>query len=184
MILLDRQSIFRQLAEEGFSRAGHSLQPAYEVAYAGTALALVRVGLGVAVLPQCVEVLTEPAVGLRRIGNPPTRWSATAGEGRSAPGNPVASTRAKPWPPPPMRGDGQACPVGRAMPGSGRATAAAFCLPWRRGNGLASQTAGSKARPSPMLSIVGRLRLRNALQRVTTSSFSIRPVVRCTRPVR
>ncbi|MBN8940650.1 MAG: LysR family transcriptional regulator [Rhizobiales bacterium] len=70
MILLDRQSIFRHLADEGFSRAGHSLQPAYEVAYAGTALALVRVGLGVAVLPQCVEVLTEPAVGLRRIARP------------------------------------------------------------------------------------------------------------------
>lgn len=70
MILLDRQSIFRHLADEGFSRAGFSLQPAYEVAYAGTALALVRVGLGVAVLPQCVEVLTEPAIGFRRIGNP------------------------------------------------------------------------------------------------------------------
>jgi DNA-binding transcriptional LysR family regulator len=70
IILLNRQSIFRHLAEEGFSRAGLALQPAYEVAYAGTALALVRVGLGVAVLPQCVAVLTEPAVNLRRIGNP------------------------------------------------------------------------------------------------------------------
>jgi DNA-binding transcriptional LysR family regulator len=54
VISLNRDSIFRDLAEDGFSQAGLSLTPAYEVAYAGTALALVRVGLGIAILPQCV----------------------------------------------------------------------------------------------------------------------------------
>ena len=70
VIVLNHRSIFRHLAEEGLSRAGVALKPAYEVAYAGTALAMVRAGLGVAVLPQCVATLTETAVSLKRIANP------------------------------------------------------------------------------------------------------------------
>ncbi|MBR0751237.1 LysR family transcriptional regulator [Bradyrhizobium jicamae] len=70
VISLNRDSIFRDLTEDGFSQAGHSLAPAYEVAYAGTALALVRVGLGVAILPECVEVLTDPSIGVRPLQNP------------------------------------------------------------------------------------------------------------------
>ena len=54
---LNRDSIFRDLTEDGFSQAGLTLTPAYEVAYAGTALALVRAGLGIAILPQCVGIL-------------------------------------------------------------------------------------------------------------------------------
>lgn len=70
VVSLNRESIFRHLAEEGFSQAGLSLKPAYEVAYAGTALALVRVGLGIAVLPECVDVLADSAIGFRRLEHP------------------------------------------------------------------------------------------------------------------
>lgn len=70
VISLNRNSIFRDLTEDGFSQAGHSLVPAYEVAYAGTALALVRVGLGIAILPECVGVLIDPSIGVRPLENP------------------------------------------------------------------------------------------------------------------
>jgi DNA-binding transcriptional LysR family regulator len=70
VIALTRDSIFRDLAEDGFSQAGVSLTPAYEVAYAGTALGMVRFGLGIAVLPQCVGVLTDPSIGLKPLENP------------------------------------------------------------------------------------------------------------------
>jgi DNA-binding transcriptional LysR family regulator len=70
VISLNRDSIFRDLAEDGFSQAGLTLTPAYEVAYAGTVLALVRVGLGIAILPQCVGVLTDPSISLRPLENP------------------------------------------------------------------------------------------------------------------
>ncbi|WP_338691158.1 LysR family transcriptional regulator [Bradyrhizobium sp. 26S5] len=70
VISLNRDSIFRDLAEDGFSQAGFSLSPAYEVAYAGTALALVRVGLGIAILPQCVGVLIDSSIAVRPLENP------------------------------------------------------------------------------------------------------------------
>jgi len=70
VISLNRDSIFRDLTEDGFSQAGLTLAPAYEVAYAGTALALVRAGLGIAILPQCVGILTDPTVSLRPLENP------------------------------------------------------------------------------------------------------------------
>ena len=70
VISLNRDSIFRDLAEDGFSQAGLALTPAYEVAYAGTVLALVRVGLGIGILPQCVGVLTDPSISLRPLENP------------------------------------------------------------------------------------------------------------------
>jgi DNA-binding transcriptional LysR family regulator len=70
VISLNRDSIFRDLAEDGFSQAGLTLTPAYEVAYAGTALALVRAGLGIAILPQCVGILTDPTICLRPLENP------------------------------------------------------------------------------------------------------------------
>ena len=70
VISLNRDSIFRDLTEDGFSQAGLTLTPAYEVAYAGTALALVRAGLGIAILPQCVGILTDPTISLRPLENP------------------------------------------------------------------------------------------------------------------
>lgn len=73
VILLSYQSLLRHLADEGFARAGFSIKPAYELAYAGTAIALVKAGLGVAILPKSVEVLIDTTVGLKQIEDPKIR---------------------------------------------------------------------------------------------------------------
>jgi len=48
---LTRDSGIRLLVEFGFEAAQIPLNPAYEVSYVTTALAMVEAGLGVAVLP-------------------------------------------------------------------------------------------------------------------------------------
>lgn len=69
-ILLSRNSLLRHLADAGFNQAGFTIQPAYELAYAGTAIALVKAGLGVAILPKSVERLIDPSVVLRIVDAP------------------------------------------------------------------------------------------------------------------
>ncbi|TCR63691.1 LysR family transcriptional regulator [Bosea sp. BK604] len=73
VILLSRQSLLRHLADEGFVRAGFAIKPAYELAYAGTAIALVKAGCGVAILPRSVEVLVDAAVSFSEIEGPEIR---------------------------------------------------------------------------------------------------------------
>lgn len=72
-ILLSRNSLLRHLADAGFSQAGFAIEPAYELAYAGTAIALVKAGLGVAILPRSVQRLIDPGVALRTVEEPEIR---------------------------------------------------------------------------------------------------------------
>ncbi|KAA2213398.1 LysR family transcriptional regulator [Teichococcus oryzae] len=51
LILTDPGSSVRALAERAFAEAGLVLRPAYEATYMSTAVALVRAGLGIGVLP-------------------------------------------------------------------------------------------------------------------------------------
>lgn len=59
VLLLPRGSVFRELAERGFSRAGIEIEPAFEATYVGTLLGLVRAGLGVAIVPGYATALLE-----------------------------------------------------------------------------------------------------------------------------
>ena len=51
LILLSKESAFRQVVEQALLRAGVTQVPAYEVAYMGTAIGLAQAGLGVALCP-------------------------------------------------------------------------------------------------------------------------------------
>jgi DNA-binding transcriptional LysR family regulator len=51
LVLTDPGSSVRMLAERAFAEAGLALRPAYEATYMSTAVALVRAGLGIGVLP-------------------------------------------------------------------------------------------------------------------------------------
>lgn len=51
LILLNKESAFRQVVEQALSRAEVMQEPAYEVAYMGTAIGLAQEGLGVAICP-------------------------------------------------------------------------------------------------------------------------------------
>jgi DNA-binding transcriptional LysR family regulator len=63
LILINRGSSIRQAVEEAFASSGLSTAPACEVTYMSTAVALVRAGLGVAILPStAVEVRSEGIV--------------------------------------------------------------------------------------------------------------------------
>ncbi|HEU0204948.1 MAG TPA: LysR substrate-binding domain-containing protein, partial [Burkholderiaceae bacterium] len=59
VLTLRRGSVFRDLAEAGFSAAGLTLEPAFEVDYAGSLIGLVDAGLGVAVVPGYATALTD-----------------------------------------------------------------------------------------------------------------------------
>jgi DNA-binding transcriptional LysR family regulator len=51
LILTDAQSSVRAMVDDAFEATGSFVEPAWEVAYMSTALALVRAGLGVTILP-------------------------------------------------------------------------------------------------------------------------------------
>lgn len=51
LILTDRESSVRSMVDEAFEATGIFINPVWEVAYMSTALALVRAGLGVTILP-------------------------------------------------------------------------------------------------------------------------------------
>jgi DNA-binding transcriptional LysR family regulator len=59
VLTLRRGSVFRDLAEAGFSATGLTLQPAFEVDYAGSLIGLADAGLGVAIVPGYATALTD-----------------------------------------------------------------------------------------------------------------------------
>lgn len=71
ILALRSGSVFRDLAEAGFSAVGLSLQPAFEADYAGSLIGLVAAGLGVAVLPGYATSLTDKSrIRWRRLEKP------------------------------------------------------------------------------------------------------------------
>ena len=52
LILMNHDSNIRGLTDEAFVKAGQTILPAYEVAYVTTAVAMVRAGLGAAIVPR------------------------------------------------------------------------------------------------------------------------------------
>lgn len=61
VLTLRRGSVFRDLAEAGFSAAGLRLEPAFESDYAGSLIGLANAGLGVAIVPGYATELTDGA---------------------------------------------------------------------------------------------------------------------------
>jgi DNA-binding transcriptional LysR family regulator len=71
ILTLRSGSVFRDLAEAGFSAVGLSLQPAFEADYAGSLIGLVAAGLGVAILPGYATSLTDKSrIRWRRLEKP------------------------------------------------------------------------------------------------------------------
>lgn len=71
ILTLRSGSVFRDLAEAGFSAVGLSLQPAFEADYAGSLIGLVAAGLGVAILPGYATSLTDKSrIKWRRLEKP------------------------------------------------------------------------------------------------------------------
>jgi LysR family carnitine catabolism transcriptional activator len=76
LVLTDPGSSVRALAERAFAEAGLVLHPAYEATYMSTAVALVRAGLGVGVLPAtALDLRVEPLLETRPIPVPSMRRS-------------------------------------------------------------------------------------------------------------
>ena len=61
IVALRRGSVFRDLAEAGFSSAGVEWEPSFEAEYAGTVIGLVDAGMGVAILPGYAAKLADSA---------------------------------------------------------------------------------------------------------------------------
>lgn len=59
ILTLPRDSIFRELTEQGFRAVGLVLDPAFEAAYVGTLIGLVRAGLGIAIVPGSATAVTD-----------------------------------------------------------------------------------------------------------------------------
>jgi DNA-binding transcriptional LysR family regulator len=71
LVLTDPGSSVRALAERAFAEAGLTLRPAYEATYMSTAVALVRAGLGIGVLPAtAVDLRMAPLLETRPIEAP------------------------------------------------------------------------------------------------------------------
>jgi DNA-binding transcriptional LysR family regulator len=71
VLALRRGSVFRDLAEAGFSACGLTLEPAFEADYAGTLIGMAGAGLGVAIVPGYATALTDRGrIGFRRIEKP------------------------------------------------------------------------------------------------------------------
>ena len=72
LILMDDHYSVRTLIDAAFESIGHPVQPAFEVSYVPTALALVKAGLGVAIVSRSTIDETAGLVGLRamRIEHP------------------------------------------------------------------------------------------------------------------
>ncbi|MFC3123674.1 LysR family transcriptional regulator [Pseudoroseomonas globiformis] len=62
LVLTDPGSSLRALAERAFAESGLLLNPAYEATYMSTAVALVRAGLGIGILPALAPDLRLPPV--------------------------------------------------------------------------------------------------------------------------
>lgn len=70
LILMSRDSSVRRIVDQAFAGRGRLARPAYEPAYMATAVALVREGLGVALLPSSAsEVRAAQGVAVHRIAH-------------------------------------------------------------------------------------------------------------------
>ncbi|MBY3422507.1 LysR family transcriptional regulator [Rhizobium laguerreae] len=67
LVTLTRDSGIRLLVEVGFENAKIEMKPAYEVTQITTALALVRAGLGVAVLPTYARAVSDQQIMTKRL---------------------------------------------------------------------------------------------------------------------
>jgi len=71
LVLTDPDSSVHALAERAFAAAGLVLRPAYEATYMSTAVAMVRAGLGIGVLPAtAVDLQVAPVLQTRPIDAP------------------------------------------------------------------------------------------------------------------
>jgi DNA-binding transcriptional LysR family regulator len=71
ILTLRRGSIFRELTQAGLVAAELPLEPAFEATYSGTLIGLVKVGLGVAIVPAHATVLMDKtSVGWKRLEKP------------------------------------------------------------------------------------------------------------------
>lgn len=70
LVALTRDSGIRLLVEVGYERAQIALKPSYEVSQITTALALVRAGLGIAVLPTYARAVAPATVVARPLVEP------------------------------------------------------------------------------------------------------------------
>jgi DNA-binding transcriptional LysR family regulator len=59
ILTLPRDSVFRDLTEEGFRSAGLVVNPTFEASYVGTLIGFVTAGLGIAIVPGSATVLTD-----------------------------------------------------------------------------------------------------------------------------
>lgn len=59
ILALPRESVFRLLAEDGFTAAGVPFKPAFEATYVGTLIGLVSAGMGVAIIPGYATQLAD-----------------------------------------------------------------------------------------------------------------------------
>jgi DNA-binding transcriptional LysR family regulator len=59
VLTLRRGSVFRDLAEAGFSAAGLTLEPSFETNFVGSLIGLVDAGLGVAIVPGYAAVMAD-----------------------------------------------------------------------------------------------------------------------------
>ena len=74
LVLTDPDSSLRALAERAFAQAGLVLRPAYEATYMSTAVAMVRAGLGIGVLPAtALDLKVAPVLQTRPIDAPAMR---------------------------------------------------------------------------------------------------------------
>ncbi|ONG50650.1 hypothetical protein BKE38_17710 [Pseudoroseomonas deserti] len=71
LVLTDPESSLRALAEAAFASAGLAPRPAYEATYMSTAVALVRAGLGVGLLPaSAMDLRVAPLLATRPVDSP------------------------------------------------------------------------------------------------------------------
>jgi DNA-binding transcriptional LysR family regulator len=70
LIMTNQSSSVRAQVERAFAAKGLTVTPAYEVNYMASAVALVRAGLGVAILPSTAAETSAPGVAARRLDDP------------------------------------------------------------------------------------------------------------------
>lgn len=90
LILMNRGSSVRDLVDAAFIAAGKTATPACQVRYMTTAVALVRAGLGVAILPStAVEIRTQARIAARPIDDPAFTRTIVLLRRRNSPARPV-----------------------------------------------------------------------------------------------
>lgn len=93
LILMNRGSSVRDLVDGAFIAAGRTATPACQVRYMTTAVALVRAGLGLAILPStAVEIRTQEKVLARPIDDPAFSRTIVLMRRRHSPFRPVVQT--------------------------------------------------------------------------------------------